>query len=269
MIVFPPCKINLGLYVTGKRPDGFHSLESLFVPVPLTDILEVVLHDGNDVIWSATGLDIPGDIESNLCVKAYRLIKRDHNIGGVKAHLHKLIPMGAGLGGGSSDAAYMLICLNELFNLKLNTDQLKDYAAQLGSDCPFFIEEKICFVSGRGEVLESIDFSLKGKFIVIVHPLVHMSTAEAYRMLSPKPAPIDLRTVPSIKELEWSQQVTNDFEEPIAQLHPIIAEVKKELLNQGAFYAAMSGSGSAVFGLFEKETEWQNSQGLFQFAAFL
>lgn len=269
MIVFPPCKINLGLYVTGKRPDGFHSLESLFVPVPLTDILEVVLHEGKEITWSSSGLHIPGDIESNLCVKAFRLLQRDFNITGVKAHLHKLIPMGAGLGGGSSDAAYMLICLNQLFNLNLNADQLKDYAVELGSDCPFFIEEKICFVSGRGEVLEPIDFSLKGKFIVIVHPLVHMSTAEAYRMLSPQAAPIDLRTIGAMNVMEWNNSVTNDFELPIAQLHPIIAEVKKELLAQGAFYAAMSGSGSAVFALFDKEVSWKNNQGLFQFSAFL
>lgn len=269
MIVFPPCKINLGLYVTGKRPDGFHSIESLFVPVPLTDILEVVHNDGNDVAWSSTGLDIPGEIESNLCVKAYRLLKRDFNISGVKAHLHKMIPMGAGLGGGSSDAAYMLLSLNELFNLNLSTDQLKDYAAQLGSDCPFFIEEKVCFVSGRGEVLTPIDFTLKGKFIVIVHPLVHMSTAEAYRMLQPKPAPIDLRSISSMHISEWSASIANDFEAPISQLHPVISEVKNALMEQGAFYAAMSGSGSSVFGLFENEIEWKNNQGLFQFSAFL
>lgn len=269
MIVFPPCKINLGLFVTGKRADGFHSLESLFVPVPLTDILEVVLHEETDIFWSSSGLDIPGEKESNLCVRAYRLLQRDFGIGGVKAHLHKLIPMGAGLGGGSSDAAYMLMCLNELFELNLSSTQLKDYAAQLGSDCPFFIEEKTCFVSGRGEVLEAIDFSLKGKYIVIIHPHVHVSTAEAYGMLTPKEAPFNLKKIESISSTEWMKLITNDFEAPIAQAHPIIAEVKKELLDNGAFYAAMSGSGSAVFGFFDEEVKWTNKNGLFQFSTKL
>jgi len=269
MIVFPPCKINLGLYVTGKRSDGFHSIESLFVPVPLTDVLEVVLNEKDGIEWSSTGLDIPGDQANNLCVRAYHLLRNDFNIGGVKAHLHKLIPMGAGLGGGSSDAAYMLMCLNKLFQLELSNDILKGYAARLGSDCPFFIEEKISFVSGRGEVLEPIEFSLKGKYIVIIHPHVHMSTAEAYSLLSPKPANNDLRNIANFPTDEWMDLISNDFEAPIAQKHSIISLVKNELLKQGAFYAAMSGSGSSVFGLFDEEVSWKNELGLFQFSARL
>ena len=255
MIAFANAKINLGLFVTERRPDGFHNLESIFLPVSLCDVLEAVPSDDEGIRFSTQGRTIDGDIETNLCVKAYRVLSRDFSLGGVEATMLKNIPIGAGLGGGSSDGAHMLKILNELFELKLTHTRLEYYAAELGSDCPFFIQNKPCFVHGRGELLEPIDFSLKGQHVVIIHPGIHVSTAEAFRGISPKSASFDLRAIGSLPKSEWQHHVTNDFETSVCASHPAIANLIESLLKEGAWYARMSGSGSAVFGFFDSPIE--------------
>jgi 4-diphosphocytidyl-2-C-methyl-D-erythritol kinase len=258
MIAFANAKINLGLFVTERRPDGFHNLESIFLPVSLCDVVEAVRADGNDIRFTTQGRAIDGDIETNLCVRAYRLLSRDFALGGLDGTMLKNIPIGAGLGGGSSDGANMLKILNTLFELNLSTEELKQYAAQLGSDCPFFIENKPCFVHGRGELLEPMSLSLQGQHVVIIHPGIHVSTAEAYRGITPKSAPFDLRTISDLPKDQWQQLVTNDFEDSVCKQHTAIAELIVQLLNAGAWYARMSGSGSAVYGFFDAPVELKN-----------
>ncbi|MFO0361522.1 MAG: 4-(cytidine 5'-diphospho)-2-C-methyl-D-erythritol kinase [Flavobacteriales bacterium] len=259
MIVFPPCKINLGLFVTGKRPDGFHSLESLFLPVPLTDVLEVVTDDGDTCVFSSSGLPISGDAEHNIVVKAWRRLRESHGIGGVKVHLHKLIPMGAGLGGGSSDGAFMLRVLNTLFELNLSETELESHAAALGSDCPFFIRNRPQFVTGRGEVMSDAPPQIFTGWLALITPEVHVSTPLAYSLIRPKPAPVDLRMITTIPLERWQDVITNDFEAPVIAAFPMINQARTALKEAGANYVAMSGSGSTVFGLFESKPAIQGA----------
>jgi len=258
MIAFANAKINLGLFVTERRSDGFHNLESIFLPVSLCDVVEAVRMDEDGIRFTTQGRAIDGDIETNLCVKAYRLLSQDFKLGGVDATMLKNIPIGAGLGGGSSDGAHMLKLLNALFELKLSNEDLKRYAAQLGSDCPFFIENKPCFVHGRGELLEPIHLAMEGQPVVIIHPGIHVSTAEAYKGVTPGPASFDLRTISQLPRDQWQHVVTNDFERSVCVQHPTIAELVQQLLDEGAWYARMSGSGSAVFGFFDERVELKN-----------
>jgi 4-diphosphocytidyl-2-C-methyl-D-erythritol kinase len=253
MIAFANAKINLGLYVTERRPDGYRNLESIFLPVSLCDIVEAVATPGNDITFSTQGRAIDGDSETNLCVKAYRLLQRDFTLGGVEATMLKQVPIGAGLGGGSSDGAHMLKLLNEIFQLHLSTEQLQAYAAQLGSDCPFFIQNKPSFVHGRGEMLEPVDMPAIHSHVVIVHPGIHVGTADAYRGIRPTPAPFDLRTIGSLPMDQWQDVVTNDFEKVVFSQYPEIAALKSSLIGQGARYCSMSGSGSAVFAFFDEK----------------
>lgn len=248
MIAFPPCKINLGLNVVRKRSDGYHDIETCFYPVPWTDILEVIPSDKFE--FTMSGNSIPGN--DNLCVKAYDLLKPPP----ARIHLHKIIPTGAGLGGGSSDAAWTLRLLNDVFNLGLKNEDLKRHAAKLGSDCSFFIDDVPMIGSGRGEVLLPANVNLKGKFIVIVKPDVHVSTVEAYSGIVPKESTLDIETVPFD---EWRNHLKNDFEESIFRKHPAIAVIKDGLYRAGANYASMSGSGSAVFGIFSMNSDRGNS----------
>lgn len=250
MISFPPCKINLGLNVISKRADGYHNIETCFYPIPWTDILEIVISDNLE--FSQSGLAIPGNVNENLCLRAYHILKKNFNLKPVKIHLHKVIPTGAGLGGGSSDAAHALRLLNLIFNLGLTSTQLKSYAAQLGSDCAFFIENKPMMGKERGEILSDVALSLKGKFIVLVKPEVHVSTAEAYAGINPQQADHAVEEVVSRIELsKWRSVLKNDFEDSVFRKHGIIQEIKATLYDQGALYASMSGSGSSVFGIFE------------------
>lgn len=251
MIAFANAKINLGLYVTARRADGYHNLESIFLPVSLSDVVEAIRTDGNDISFTTQGRPIDGDVESNLCVKAYRLLSRDFELGGVEATMLKNVPIGAGLGGGSSDGAHMLKLLNELFSLNLNSERLCSYAAQLGSDCPFFIRNKPSFVHGRGELLDPIELPKIESHVVIIHPGIHVGTADAYRGIRPTPASFDLRTISRLNIDEWQDVITNDFENVVFSLHPEIASIKSSLLEQGARYCSMSGSGSAVFAFFD------------------
>ncbi len=253
MVAFPPCKINLGLNIIFKREDGFHNLETCFYPVPWTDILEII--PAKELAFTSSGNAIPGNAEDNLCLRAYHLIQTDFDIAPVKIHLHKIIPIGAGLGGGSSDAAYTLRLLNEIFNLSLSVDQLKKYASKLGSDCSFFIEDKPMLGSGKGEILNDIDLSLNGFYLVIVKPFIHVSTQEAYSGILPKQPTIRIQEILKRPIVDWKEILKNDFEESIFKKNPAIAEIKTKLYSSGAIYASMSGSGSSVFALFEKPVD--------------
>ncbi len=254
MVTFPSCKINLGLQVIRKRHDGYHDIETCFYPIPWTDALEVVIADRFS--FTASGNSIPGDVTNNLCVKAYELLKRDFDLAPVAIHLHKVIPTGAGLGGGSSDGAYALRLLKQIFDLKLSQDKLKDYALRLGSDCPFFIEDKPMLGSGRGEALTDISIDLNGKFLVLIKPDVHVSTAEAYSGVKPTALSQSIKNILEQKPIaEWKNFLKNDFEQSVFVNYPVIRDIKEKLYEHGALYASMSGSGSAVFGIFEKPVE--------------
>lgn len=250
MVTFPGCKINLGLHVLNRRPDGYHAIHTCFYPVPWTDVLEAL--PAEQFSFNCTGLPIPGPTEDNLCVKAYRLLKKDFELPPIQAHLHKLVPMGAGLGGGSADAAQFLQIVNELFSLKLTREQLSDYASRLGSDCAFFLFPEPTLGRGRGEILDPVAVSLKELYLVIVTPVVHVSTAEAYAGVTPGQPLEDLRSTLSRPVSEWKERLVNDFERSIFSRFPELPGIKERLYDSGAIYASMSGSGSSVFGLFDK-----------------
>lgn len=255
MIAFANAKINLGLYITTKRPDGYHSIESILLPISLSDVIEVVPSLQPGISFETEGIAVDGNAENNLCVKAYNLLKEEFGIPGVEVFLLKNIPIGAGLGGGSSDAAFTLKSLNSLFELNLSPDELKVRAAMLGSDCPFFIDNKSAFVSGRGEVMEVVETGIDGMPIVVVHPGIHISTVEAYRNIHPQAAPHNLKELLKQPIDEWQRHVRNDFEPFMIDRFPEIGFIKSELIEAGATYAAMSGSGSAVYGIFNSHVE--------------
>ena len=250
MISYPPAKINIGLNVVEKRQDGYHNIESVFYPIPIIDILEI--NKSNSFSFTSTGLPISGDTANNLVVKAFKLIKEKHAISNVSIHLHKQIPMGAGLGGGSADAAYTLLMLNDLFKLKLSLVELHKHALTLGSDCPFFIESTPKFVTGTGHIMESIKIDLKGKYLWIINPEIHVSTLEAYSGVTPKLSDIDMRACIQSDMEHWRTQLKNDFEESIFRSYPDIKLIKTHMYANGALYASMSGSGSTVYGICSK-----------------
>ncbi|CAN5737409.1 4-(cytidine 5'-diphospho)-2-C-methyl-D-erythritol kinase [soil metagenome] len=257
MVSFPNCKINLGLNIIRKRADGYHDLETVFYPIPIPDALEIIAAEKGiaktDIEFSSSGLHIDGDTENNLCIKAYRLLKKDFpQIPAIKMHLHKAIPMGAGLGGGSADAAYTLMLLNNKFNLNFSTTQLINYALQLGSDCPFFIINKPCFATGRGEVLEEINLDLSKYKLVIVNPGIHINTHWAFSHIKPQQPHISIKEVIQQPIQGWKEKLLNDFEAPVLSHYPELKELKEKLYQSGALYAAMSGSGSTFYGIFEK-----------------
>lgn len=255
MIAFPFCKINLGLSVLRKRQDGYHDIETCFYPVSWTDIVEVI--PSEEFSFTTSGALIAGMPEDNLCVKAFRQLQRDFSLGAVSMHLHKVIPAGAGLGGGSSDAAHVLLLLNEIFSLSLTQDQLFQYAMLLGSDCPFFIQHSPMIGSGRGEILEPVQNSeLSNMFLVLVKPDVHVSTAEAFAGITPGKPMMSVREVLSRYPVEqWKDKLVNDFERSVFLKHPVIGSIKEKLYSHGALYASMSGSGSAVFGIFSEAVD--------------
>lgn len=257
MVVFPNAKINIGLFVTEKRKDGFHNLETVFYPIGLSDILEIERVEGNvgEYSFCNTGIDVACEAESNLIVKAYRLLAADFHLPAIRIHLYKVIPFGAGLGGGSSDAAFMLKALNEYFNLSLSESVLIDYAVRLGSDCAFFIPNRPAFASGKGEVLENIELSLAGYQLVLVKPSLGVSTPEAYAGIVPQPACYDLHGLHHLPVAEWKAWVGNDFEKSVFLKYPQIADLKQWLYERGALYASMTGSGSAVYGIFKKDQQ--------------
>ncbi|UOG77208.1 4-(cytidine 5'-diphospho)-2-C-methyl-D-erythritol kinase [Hymenobacter tibetensis] len=251
MLVFPNAKLNLGLYVTGVRPDGFRNLESVFVPLPWCDALEVLpAADHAESTLTLTGIPIPGDPTTNLCYRAYELLRADFNLPPVRQHLHKVVPIGAGLGGGSADAAFALRALSELFELKLTSETLIGYARRLGSDCAFFVANKPVFAYEKGDVFEDISLDLTGTACKVVYPGLHISTAEAYARVQPQPPRHDLRSALSQPLETWRETVSNDFEDALTPTYPVLREIKQQLYAAGAAYASLSGSGSAVYGLF-------------------
>ncbi|MDR2119991.1 MAG: 4-(cytidine 5'-diphospho)-2-C-methyl-D-erythritol kinase [Tannerella sp.] len=251
MICFPNAKINLGLHVTGKRPDGYHNIETVFYPVPLRDALEVVRADQP----SFTQCGILPDVapENNLVMKALHALKEKHLLPSPAVYLKKNIPPGAGLGGGSADAAFMLKLLNTFAGLHLDDAELEEIAAGIGADCPFFIRNKPVLATGTGNVFESLPLSLKGYTLYIVKPDASVSTREAYRHVNPSKPARPLREIISRPVTEWREALTNDFEESIFARCPVIGEIKNRLYAEGALYASMSGSGSSVFGLFRTD----------------
>ena len=278
MLVFPNCKINLGLHVVRKREDGYHDLETIFYPLPLRDALEVVnrqsaignrqMPDSASSSLTISGLKVQGSPEDNLCIKAFNLLKKDHlQLGDVDMYLHKAIPMGAGLGGGSADGAFALQLLNDKFQLKLSREKLLDYSLQLGSDCPFFIINKPCFAKGRGELLQSIQLDLSAYSFLVVHPGVHINTGWAFSQLTPAPSPQPLQEIIQQPVGSWRNALINDFEAPVCKHHPEMQAIKDRLYNAGALYASMTGSGSCFFGIFAKDQlptlQWPDNYAVF------
>ncbi len=289
MIVFPNCKINLGLNILRKREDGYHDLETVFYPIPLRDGLEVIrqstvnseqstvnripltderseeinitestLHNQRSTVngqrFTTSGLIINGSSEDNLCIRAYYLLKKDFpSLPNIQMHLHKVIPMGAGLGGGSADGAFALKLLNDTFHLNLSKEQLINYALQLGSDCPFFILNKPCFATGRGELMEEIALDLSAYQFVIINPKIHIGTGWAFGNITPKIPSQSIKNIITQPIHIWKDTLLNDFELPAINHYPEIGTIKQELYKQGAVYSSMTGSGSTVFGIFEKD----------------
>jgi 4-diphosphocytidyl-2-C-methyl-D-erythritol kinase len=255
VVLFPPAKINIGLQVIAKRSDGFHNINTLFYPLPFCDVLE--LCPAGKTALHLTGLPVEGTVEDNLCMKAYRILQKDYKLPPVAIHLHKIIPTGGGLGGGSSDASHTLLALNTLFSLQCTEQQLMDYAAQLGSDCAFFIQPKPALAEGRGEILHPAGICLSGYYVLLVKPPVQVSTAGAYAGISPQQPAQPLRELVNLPVAEWRGKVVNDFEAGVFARHPELAAIKAGLYRKGAIYAAMSGSGATVFGLFADEKAGQ------------
>ena len=268
MLVFPNCKINIGLKILDKREDGYHNIETFFLPVALNDAFEIIeIEDkNNSVSFTSSGLAIDGATDNNLCIKAYYLLKKDFpNLPSIKMHLHKNIPMGAGLGGGSADAAFTLLLINNQFKLNLSQQQLMAYALLLGSDCPFFISNKPEIATGRGEILEPQHIDLSPYKIVLVYPSIHVNTKDAFEGLKLQK---ETSKLPSTTQIisqpisEWKHLLKNDFELPVFKKYPVLQQIKNSFYQHDAIYAAMSGTGSSMYGIFKKEMstaiKWDN-----------
>ncbi len=255
MVVFPNCKINIGLDILEKRADGFHNLETVFYPVPWMDILEIIPSEKEEFIFEGNAIDCP--LNDNLCYKAYQLLKNDFSIPAITLFLYKNIPSGAGLGGGSADAAFTLTTLNQLFSLKIDDEKLQQYVSKLGSDCAFFIKNKPVFASGKGNIFSETDLNLQGYYLLIVKPQIHVSTADAYQMITPEFPKIYLKEAIKKPISEWKSCIKNDFESPVFTRHPKLEIIKNKIYSLGAKYATMSGSGSAIYGLFENKIDFK------------
>ena len=252
MICFPNAKINLGLHVLSKRADGYHNLETVFYPVNICDALEIVPAEEGKTTFSQTGIPVDGKPEDNAVMKAYYLLKKDFDLPEIAIYLRKQIPVGAGLGGGSSDAAFMIKLLNDFANLKLSIQQMEEYAGRIGADCPFFIQNKPVFAEGIGNVFSPVNISLQDYHIVVVKPSVSVSTGEAYSKVKPQQPAVPLKEIIRLPVKEWKNNLINDFEPEIFVQYPEIAEIKQQFYAEGAIYASMSGSGSSVFGVFDE-----------------
>ena len=257
MISFPNCKINLGLYVTSRRPDGYHELETIFYPIPLEDSLEIVpastLH--TDCTLQLFGNKIECNTDNNLVIKAYRILQKEYALPPLDISLYKQIPSGAGLGGGSSDATFMLKLLNDYCQLGLSVTQLENYATQLGADCAFFVRNTPMLARGIGNIFSPINLSLSGYKIVIVKPDIFVSTREAFSLIKPYTPEHDLSETIALPINQWRKYLQNDFERSVFPQYPEIASIKERLYQNGAIYASMSGSGSSLYGIFPKEYE--------------
>lgn len=267
MVSFPNCKINLGLRILRKRNDGYHDLETVFYPLPHFDIIELI-HGSDDLVFSGSGLRVAGEPANNLCFKAIQLLKKDFpELPAMRMHLHKNIPMGAGLGGGSADGAFTLQLINQKFRLGLSREQLLGYALQLGSDCPFFIINKPCIAYGRGEQLEEISIDLSDYGVLLVHPGIHVNTAEAFSGINPAEPAKPVRTIIQQPVNTWKNELINDFETTVFSKYPAIKSIKESLYSKGAIYAALSGSGSTVYGIFEDQSALASASSAFKSSA--
>ena len=258
MITFPNAKINLGLNIVEKRPDGYHNLETIFYPINLQDALEVTRRENNDKEYTLhiSGAPLEGEPEDNLVVKAYKLLKKDYpGLLPVDIHMYKHIPAGAGLGGGSSDAACMIKLLNDKFSLGLSTERMEEYAVKLGADCSFFIRNKPVFATGIGNLFEPVELSLKGYHIILIKPDIFVSTRDAFAEIKPVRPAVSLKEIVKQPMETWKHSMKNDFEDSVFKKFPEIASIKDELYDLGAVYAAMSGSGSSVYGIFKAPIE--------------
>ena len=258
MITFPNAKINLGLNIVEKRPDGYHNLETIFYPINLQDALEVTRRENNDKEYTLhiSGSPLEGEPEDNLVVKAYKLLKKDYpGLLPVDIHMYKHIPAGAGLGGGSSDAACMIKLLNDKFSLGLSTERMEEYAVKLGADCAFFIRNKPVFATGIGNLFEPVELSLKGYHIILINPDIFVSTRDAFAEITPVRPAVSLKEIVKQPMETWKNSMKNDFEDSVFKKFPEIAAIKDELYDLGAVYAAMSGSGSSVYGIFKAPIE--------------
>jgi 4-diphosphocytidyl-2-C-methyl-D-erythritol kinase len=263
MLLFPHAKINLGLNVVRRRDDGYHDLQSIMVPIPLHDALEAVLDptlDENNVVFTRSGIPVPGDPDRDLCMKAVDAVRAIGNMPGIRLHLHKAIPMGAGLGGGSSDGTHTLLLLNSLLGLGLRQEQLHRMATALGSDCPFFLTRNAQLAEGRGERLRAVPLDLKGYWLVLVNPGIHVSTAEVFGNTTPTGTEMQFDDLLLDRPLEyWDQDLRNTMEPYVLNMHPEVGRIKEKLRSAGAGHCAMSGSGSSVFGIFRTpppKLEW-------------
>lgn len=256
MICFPNAKINLGLRVTGKRIDGYHNIETIFYPIPVSDALEIVTSNTDDDYRLNISGEMPQtETENNLVTKAYRLLKSDYSLKPVDVYLLKAIPSGAGLGGGSSDAAFMIKLLNDFNKLDISEEKMELLSSQIGSDCPFFIRNKPQLAKGTGNIFSSTSVSLKGFYMILIKPDIHVSTAEAYSLVKPSNPENSLEFLIKEPVWKWKDLIVNDFENGVFEKHPEIAEIKKIMYSNGALFSLMTGSGSAVYGLFEKKID--------------
>jgi 4-diphosphocytidyl-2-C-methyl-D-erythritol kinase len=270
MIVFPCAKINLGLNVLDRRKDGYHNIETLFIPLHnLTDVLEIV--ESQEFRFNLSGISLDSTADDNLCVKAYRMLSEDYPLPPVEINLHKVIPVGAGLGGGSSDAAFTLLTLDRMFDLHIFADDLVRYALRLGSDCPFFIDRVPSLAYGRGQCLEPIDINLSQYYILLVKPNISVSTSEAYRNVLVEIPVMPISEIIKLSIGEWRDHLKNSFETTVFAKYPIIARIKEAMYSHGAVYASMTGSGSAVYGLFSDKPDFESEyfNDAFIFAAAL
>lgn len=254
MVVFPHCKINIGLRIHERRPDGYHNLSTVFYPLPLTDVLEAV--PATETVFEATGLPVPGSPDDNLCMRAYRMLLEDHTLPPLRVHLHKVIPTGAGLGGGSSDGAFMLRLLRKAFQLDIPDERLRAYANRLGSDCAFFLQDSPCYADGRGDELYPLTHGgLDHYRVVLVCPALQVSTAWAYSRIMPRTPPRSLMGLIREPVAQWRETIGNDFEAVVMDQFPVLAGIKELLYRQGALFSSLSGTGSAVYGIFREGAE--------------
>ena len=264
MICFPNAKINIGLRVTGKRPDGYHNIESILYPICLTDILEVSEQEkvsGKGISLDTTGIKMDTPLKENLVFRTAELLRKEYSIPPLSIHLHKLIPIGSGLGGGSSDTAFLLRLLNKKFNIGITEEKLFSIASGLGSDCPFFLNNTSAFISGRGEEIQQMHLNLNRLYLVVVYPDIHIDTSFAYSQITPSKPGLSLQKLIKYPINQWKENIINDFEKPVFSKYPNIRKIKEKLYRMGAIYSSLTGSGSAVYGLFDKETETDGQFG--------
>lgn len=258
MICFPNAKINLGLNIVSKREDGYHNLETIFYPIAIKDALEIIPAKNGKDSFTESGIKVDSLPENNLVLKALRLMREQYQISPIEIHLLKKIPFGAGIGGGSADASFMLKLLNEKFELNVPDNDLASLARKLGADCPFFVYNKPLFASGIGEVFENIELDLKRYYFVLVKPNIHISTKEAFALINPQKTIISLKEIATKTTEEWKHLMRNDFEKSIFPQYPEIQKIKDKLYEMNAIYASMSGSGSSVFGIFDNKVDLAN-----------